>query len=40
MRDLLETDEEVALYNMKQRLRMTPIFDIPTAAENDLSYFS
>jgi hypothetical protein len=40
MRDLLETDEEVALYNMRQRLRMTPLFEIPTAVENDLSYFS
>ena len=40
MLDLLETDEEVALYNMRQRLRMTPLFEIPTAAENNLSYFS
>ena len=40
MRDLLETDEKVALYNMRQRLRMTPLFEIPTAAEDNLAYFS
>jgi hypothetical protein len=40
MSDLLETEEEVALYDMRQRLRMTPLFEIPSAAENNLSYFS
>ena len=39
MRDLLETPEEVALYDMKKRMLDTPLFQIPPPAE-ELSYFS
>jgi hypothetical protein len=39
MRDLLETDEEIAMYDMNKRMRDTPLFQIPPSAE-PLSYFS
>ena len=39
MRDLLETDEEIAIYDMNKRLRDTPLFQIPPSAES-LSYYS
>ncbi|KAK6096987.1 hypothetical protein MT418_002630 [Batrachochytrium dendrobatidis] len=39
MRDLLETDEEIAMYDMRKRMRNTPLFCIPPPAEK-LSYFS
>jgi hypothetical protein len=39
MRDLLETDEEIAMYDMNKRMRDTPLFQIPPPAE-PLSYFS
>ena len=39
MRDLLETAEEVALYDMKKRMLDTPLFQIPPPAEG-FSYFS
>jgi hypothetical protein len=39
MRDMLETNEELALYDMRRRLRHTPLFQIPFPAES-LSYFS
>ena len=39
MRDLLETDEEIVIYDMNKRLRDTPLFQIPPSAEF-LSYYS
>ena len=39
MRDLLETDEEIAIYDMNKRLRHTTLFQIPASAEFQ-SYFS
>ena len=33
MRDLLETAEEVALYDMRKRMLQTPLFQIPPPAE-------
>ncbi|KAI8905206.1 hypothetical protein EDD86DRAFT_212452 [Gorgonomyces haynaldii] len=38
MLDVLETPEEIALYEMRKRMMMTPLFDIPPAAEH-MSYF-
>ena len=40
MRDLLETDEELALYDMKKRLLDTPLFEIAASADGGFSYFS
>jgi hypothetical protein len=39
MRDLLETDEEIAIYDMNKRLRDTPLFQIPPS-DKVLSYYS
>ena len=39
MRDLLETEEEIVMYDMNKRLRDTPLFQIPPSAEF-LSYYS
>lgn len=38
MRDLLETNEEIALYDMTKKIRNTPLFDMSASAEC-LSYF-
>ena len=38
MRDVLETEEEIALYDMTKRLRNTPVLDIPASAET-LSFY-
>ena len=38
MRDLLETNEEIAIYDMNKRLQDTPLFQIPPSAEY-LSYY-
>ena len=39
MRDLLETAEEVILYDMRKRMLQTPLFQIPPPAE-EFSYYS
>jgi len=39
MRDLLETAEEVAMYDMGKRMLNTPLFQIPPPAE-EFSYSS
>ena len=40
MRDMLETDEERALYDVHMKLKGSSFFQIPQAAEPHLSYFS
>ena len=39
MLDLLETDEEIALYEMSKRMQATPLFQVPLPAET-FSYYS
>ena len=39
MRDLLETDEEIAMYDMNKKLRDTPLFQIPPS-DTVLPYYS
>ena len=39
MRDLLETDEEIVIYDMNKRLGDTPLFHVPPSVEY-LSYYS
>ncbi|KAJ3299643.1 hypothetical protein HDV03_002886 [Kappamyces sp. JEL0829] len=40
MRDLIEDEEELRLYDMRKRMENTPLFQIPQPAESHLPYFN
>ncbi|KAJ3301426.1 hypothetical protein HDV03_000850 [Kappamyces sp. JEL0829] len=40
MRDLIEDEEELILYDMRKRMENTPLFQIPPPAESHMPYFN